>query len=55
MTSRFRLLPVALIVACAAAGAQAQTSSMGNSSMNRSSALPYTHDGYFGLNFTDQF
>lgn len=54
MTSRFRLLPVALIVACAAAGAQAQTSSMGNSSsMNRgaerSSVLPYTHDGYFGL------
>lgn len=52
MTSAFRLLPVALAVACAAAGAQAQTNSnysySGNSG-ERTSMLPYTHNGYAGL------
>jgi OmpA-OmpF porin, OOP family len=59
MTSAFRILPVAVAVACAAMGAQAQTgNSSATSSMprsysgsgaERSSVLPYTHDGYVGI------
>ena len=51
MISSARLLPVALVVACAAMSAQAQTTSNqpATASMQRSSVIPYTHDGYVGL------
>lgn len=47
-----RLLPVALVVACASFDAQAQTTynkSASTTRMERSSIVPYTHDGYIGL------
>ena len=51
MISSARLLPVALVIACAAISAQAQTTYNNASTANtqRSSIIPYTHDGYIGL------
>lgn len=56
MTTSFRLLPVALAVACVAVSAQAQTTTNSSSSssaparMERNSIVPYTQDGYVGIN-----
>lgn len=51
MIPSFRLLPVALAVACAAVSAQAQTSNSSNAPAraDRSSIVPYTQDGYVGI------
>lgn len=63
MTSAFRLIPVALAIACTGLAAQAQTSSStstattstsggmyaSGSGTGRTSVLPYTQDGYVGI------
>lgn len=49
MKSTLRLLPVALALACCAATAQTSTRSASNTT-ERSSFIPYTQQGYIGLN-----
>lgn len=51
MKTPLRLLPVALALACCATAASAQTSTRSASNMSeRSSMIPYTQQGYVGLN-----